>query len=259
MAFLLAVDGGGTKTALAVSTLHGEVLAQVEAGASSLSRRSMDQVAAELTRGIAAALAQAAVACQDCVAACGGFASAGNPENQAVYAQWLQAALPHARVQVVTDAEIAWRGAGGGGDALVVIAGTGSIAWGHYRGLTARSGGDGPGRDIGSADWIVRRAVAAGWIAPPADDEYAALLPRLAAHPGLAALLEEAGSGLAALLHGCARQLDWFEPVAHPVGGVFQHFPALQAAVARHWPFAWRPPQASPLAGALALAAARVR
>lgn len=264
MDYLLALDGGGTKTDLALASLAGEVLAQARVGGSSRSRRSAAEVERELAQGLDQVLAQAAAPARACRAVCGGFASAANPDHQRFYHALLAARFPQAHIQVVPDAEIAWRGATAGADGLVVIAGTGSIAWGHYRGRLARAGGAGPGpgpdNDPGSADWLGRQAVAAGLLPAPSDANFAALAPALApalaADPRARALLERAGLELARLLQRCADQLAWPDPIAYPVGGVFTHLPAVRAALARAWPHPLRPPLASPLAGALAAARA---
>lgn len=257
---VMGLDGGGTKTDLAVATPAGAPLARVRAGGSSLSRRPLAEVEAELAAGIRAALAAAGAAPDECTAAAGGFASAADPAHRDAYSAMLQRQLPRARVEVVTDAEIAWRGATGGRDGIVVLAGTGSIAWGRYHGRTARAGGLGPGRDGGSADWLGRQAVAAALAAAPADGNYAALVPGLAAAPAaaerLAALLAQAGRELAALLQACARQLAWAAPAAYAVGGLIERFPALRAALQLAWPHPLLPPQADAIAGALALALA---
>ena len=82
--------------------------------------------------------------------------------------------LPADRLEVVNDAEIALWGATGGEEGIVVIAGTGSIAFGQNgRGETARAGGWGyVFGDEGGAFGIVRQALRAalrqeeGWGSP---------------------------------------------------------------------------------------------
>jgi N-acetylglucosamine kinase-like BadF-type ATPase len=71
--------------------------------------------------------------------------------------------FPHAVVKVTTDQEIALEAAAGSGPGVVLIAGTGSAAYGrNAAGETARAGGYGPRiGDDGSAYEIGRRAVGA--------------------------------------------------------------------------------------------------
>jgi N-acetylglucosamine kinase-like BadF-type ATPase len=71
--------------------------------------------------------------------------------------------VPGASIEVVGDMVIAHEAALGGGPGLLVIAGTGSIAYGHNAaGHTARAGGWGFAvSDEGSGHWIGVRAVSA--------------------------------------------------------------------------------------------------
>jgi glucosamine kinase len=259
MAVLVGLDGGGTKTEIVVAG-RGARLAQVRVAGSSLSRRTRPEVEAELAAGLAAALHAAGATSGDCAAGVGGFASAAGAANAAAYSAMLQRLLPRAQVRVTTDAEIALLGASGGADGIVVIAGTGSIAWGRYAGRVARAGGAGPGNDPGSADWLGREAVAAGLAEEPDDGNYAALVRRLApatpADGPLARLLAQAGRELAALLQACARQLEWESPRAYAMGGMLEQFAAARAALAEAWPHPLLPPQGDAVEGALALARA---
>ena len=76
---------------------------------------------------------------------------------------FLVEAMPRAIVHVTTDLEIALEAAAGGGEGMILIAGTGSAAYGrNAAGKTMRVGGYGPWiGDEGSAFDIGRRAVAA--------------------------------------------------------------------------------------------------
>src|SRR6185437_6705267 len=222
MATLMGMDGGGTRTRVVAQRMGGPLLGPFVVGGSSLSRRSRNEVEAELRAGLA--LAQ--VPAEEVAAVCGGFASAG--ARSAEYDEILHALLPRARVQVLTDAELAWRGAFGGEDGIVVISGTGSIAWGRYQRHQARAGGLGPGRDRGSGDW-------------------------LAAHPGSAAQ-REAGRDLAALVHDVAAQLAWPQPRVCAVGGVVENVAEVRRALAQSLPWPLAAPRASATAAALSVA-----
>lgn len=212
---LLGIDGGGTKTELVAAARWGGRVAQARVGATSLSRKGSEAVAAELERGCGEVLGALGASAEECVSVCGGFASAGR--HQAQYERMLAKLLPRARVQVMTDAELALWAAVGEGDGIVVIAGTGSIAWGRYAGRVARAGGTEPGKDPGSGDWIQREMGAA---ASP-DTVY-----------------ERAGIALAELLLACARELRWSAPAAFYTGGVLTHEPRVRAALAAAWPHA---------------------
>ncbi|HXE31123.1 MAG TPA: BadF/BadG/BcrA/BcrD ATPase family protein [Terriglobales bacterium] len=254
MGFYLGLEGGGTKTDLVIGTQSGAPLGRWRLGPTSLSRRSTAEVAEELRRGISAALTAVGGAEDECLAVCGGFASAGS--RGAEFTAMLQEVCPRARVEALTDAELALEAATGGGDGIILIAGTGSIAWGRRGGKLARAGGEGPGRDPGSGDWIGRQAVAAGLVSPPGDGNFAGLLPRLAREtdPRVVALFQAAGQALAELLRSCAATLDWAAPESYARGGVVDHIPEVRQALERAWGRPLLTPKALPAEAALARA-----
>ncbi|MEO6991845.1 MAG: BadF/BadG/BcrA/BcrD ATPase family protein, partial [Candidatus Baltobacteraceae bacterium] len=100
------------------------------------------------------------------------------------------------RVRFVHDATVAHAAAFGDGDGIVVIAGTGSVAFGRAGTCRARVGGWGPTfGDRGSAFWFGRHAIAAAMEAH--DRERASPLP--------AWIYEDLGAGdLRAVQHGIA-------------------------------------------------------
>jgi hypothetical protein len=136
------------------------------------------------------------------------------------------------RVLVLSDVELAWRAALGGKAGIVVVAGTGSIAYGRApNGRSARSGGLGPLLgDEGSGFWIGKR-----WLASRPETtrrRFAARPDAVRAIAGLArkalqqqpALAREAAKGLAELAKRCAAELGMKKNVAcswH--GGLFAH------------------------------------
>jgi N-acetylglucosamine kinase-like BadF-type ATPase len=91
-----------------------------------------------------------------------GIAGGARPEIAAVVGRLL-AEFVSGEIEVVGDMVIAMEAAFGGGPGVVVIAGTGSIAYGrNSKGEIARAGGWGFAiSDEGSGHWIGRSAVAA--------------------------------------------------------------------------------------------------
>jgi N-acetylglucosamine kinase-like BadF-type ATPase len=86
-----------------------------------------------------------------------GAAGAGVEVLRAALRVALQVRLPRTKIAIEDDAEIALR-AGTGGDGIVLISGTGSIAYAHIGAIRARSGGygyllgdDGSGFALGAA------------------------------------------------------------------------------------------------------------
>ena len=257
MDYLLAIDGGGTKTDIAFATLKGSIVARMRVGGTSLSHHSpalvSDTLATALATALASEMQQLPGSLECCRAACAGFASAGVPANVAWYRQTLGGLLPLAAIEVTTDADLALEGATNGGDGLLLIAGTGSIALGRRGARTARAGGEGPPGDLGSGDWIGRQAVAAGLLPAPVARPYAALVRELVPEPDqrAAPIFERAGAALAALLQSCADQLAWPDAPAYALGGVVENVAAVRAALDRCWGRPLLTPQATALDAAL--------
>jgi hypothetical protein len=231
MDYLLTIDGGGTKTDVAVATLTGQVIAKLRVGGTSLSHHSQ----AVVSDTLAAACKQFPALLAHCRAVCAGFASAGVAANAAWYRRMLGELLPAAAIEVTTDADLALEGATNAGDGLLVIAGTGSIALGRRGGRTARAGGEGPPADLGSGDWIGRHAVAACLLPAPVARPYAALVHELELVQRAVPIFERAGAALAALLQSCAGQLAWPDAPAYALGGVVEHVTAVRVALERNW------------------------
>lgn len=160
MSFLLGIDGGGTKSAAALSDGRS-VLATHTAGACNLNVVSREQARSALGEAVSAVLSSAAVSASSVTSVCAGVAGAASPERAATIAALLVEFLPRAAIQVVPDTFIALEAAFPGGPGLVCISGTGSIAYGrNERGECARAGGWGRlVSDEGSGHWIGQRAL----------------------------------------------------------------------------------------------------
>jgi glucosamine kinase len=158
------VDGGGSKTRTVVADETGRVLgtadgppSAVRAGAVGGAEHSADVVAAAVrdaleAAGLTGARVQAIVA---------GVAGTGRePERDALW-QALTARAVAEEISVVPDAAIALDDAFGDGPGVLLIAGTGSVAFARGPdGTFARAGGWGPVLgDEGSGGWLGRRAL----------------------------------------------------------------------------------------------------
>jgi len=142
---------------------RGSVLAQTVTGPSNPLRAGFEKTFASLGKAADEVLSAARVDASQVRAVCAGMAGAGRKRVvKRVMAQLAQM-FPKSDVTVVTDMEIALEAAVGEGQGVVLIAGTGSAAFGRRKdGLTARAGGLGPWiGDEGSAYDIGRRAVVA--------------------------------------------------------------------------------------------------
>lgn len=199
--YYIGFDGGGTKTECVLTDAGGGVLAQAVAGPSNPLRIGFEEAFSSLTAAADHVLGAAKVDAAQITAACAGLAGAGRKHVVKRVMAYLVEMLPNAVVQVTTDLEIALEAATGGGEGVILIAGTGSSAFGrNAAGETLRAGGYGPWiGDEGSGFDIGRRAVAAmarscDALAPvtlladmiPAAlelESWDALIEKIAAHP----------------------------------------------------------------------------
>jgi N-acetylglucosamine kinase-like BadF-type ATPase len=160
MPFLLGIDGGGSKTAAALSDGQS-VLGTHTTGGCNLNVVSSENARLALREAVQGVLSAAGVPATAVTAVCAGVAGTASSENAAKISDILAELLPRASVQVVPDVIIALEAAFSGGPGLVCICGTGSIAFGrNERGESARAGGWGRLiSDEGSGHWIGQCAV----------------------------------------------------------------------------------------------------
>jgi glucosamine kinase len=159
MAFFLGIDGGGSKTECMVGN-ETAVLGWASSGSSKIARVGEDAAHAALREGIARACAAAGIAASQVQRTCIGVAGASQPESVDAIRRLL-GEIVSGDIDVVGDMEVAHHAAFDGGAGVVVIAGTGSIAYGRNpQGETARAGGLAPATgDPGSGEWIGQTAV----------------------------------------------------------------------------------------------------
>jgi N-acetylglucosamine kinase-like BadF-type ATPase len=271
MPLYLGIDGGGTKTSFAVAD-EEHILARVTEGASSPTRVEEVTVQRTLRAGIESACAMAGVRPGDITHACVGSAGVAIEAGRLLIERTV-AEVIRGQYAVVGDMLIAHEAAFFGTSGVMVVSGTGSIAFGvNDDGENARAGGRGPMvSDEGSGTWIGRKAVAAllrawdsnqetcldrfllpAWQIESADDlvrkcakaspnEFSRLFPavqKAAASGDFMAqdLLTQAGMELATLARVVARRL-W--PRRNHVrvamaGGIFRNSPTVRMAFYNH-------------------------
>jgi glucosamine kinase len=162
MPLYLGIDAGGTKTDCAVSN-GAELLGQASGPSCKLARVGREQARENLQSVIRRACEAAHVQAEDAQHVCIGMAGASLPEAVQWAQETIREVIPGATIYVAGDHIIAHRAAFGVSPGVLVIAGTGSIAFGRNQaGETARAGGWGPNvSDEGSAFWVGREAVIA--------------------------------------------------------------------------------------------------
>jgi glucosamine kinase len=161
VSYFLGIDGGGSQTTCVLGD-ENRVLASVTVGGSNVVRLGEQRARAALEQGIREACKAADIDPAQIVAVCAGIAGAARDDNRAQIAGIL-ATLVSGQIHVVGDMEIAHQAALNGAPGIVVISGTGSIAYRRDAlGHAARAGGWGFAiSDEGSGHWIGVQAVAA--------------------------------------------------------------------------------------------------
>ena len=159
MAYYLGIDGGGSKTTCVVGD-ELSVISTTTVGPSNITRVGEVRAREALHRAIREGCAAAKITPQHVRRACVGVAGAGREEIASAVRTIVSEVIP-GDINVVGDMEIALEAAFGNGAGVIVVAGTGSIAYGRDpQGRTARAGGWGFAiSDEGSAHWIGRTAV----------------------------------------------------------------------------------------------------
>ena len=158
---VVGIDGGGSKTRVVVADETGRVLGSVDGPASAVRPGAVEHSADVIVACVRDALAHAGlehVVPRVCYV---GVAGVGRePEREALW-QALVAREAAEDVAVHPDAQIALDDAFGEGAGILLVAGTGSIAYGRAPdGSFQRAGGWGPViGDEGSGAWLGRRAL----------------------------------------------------------------------------------------------------
>ncbi len=152
MSIVVGVDAGGSGTSVVVER-DGVPSGAFEGDAANVRRAGVEDAAATIARAIASATGGERA---DAVVV--GAAGAGHPDIASALEHALRTHIGGARVSVCNDAMIALRAAVPEGDGIVVISGTGSIAYAVAGERSYRAGGhgfllgdEGSGAAIGAA------------------------------------------------------------------------------------------------------------
>ncbi len=176
MALFLGIDGGGTRTSCLIGD-EKSVLGSGIAGASNVLRVGEAAARTALVEAIRKSCDAARIDPAKISRTCVGVAGAARPEVGEVVHR-IVADTVSGEIEIVGDMVIALHAAFGRGPGIVVIAGTGSIAYGrNSAGNVARAGGWGFAvSDEGSGYWIGRAAVSEALRAADQSEEVPPLL-----------------------------------------------------------------------------------
>ena len=159
--FVVGVDGGGTKTRALLADEHGNHLAEAVGAGSAVRPQEIERSAGIIAGVVRDAIESAGKGEERARVLCVGVAGAGRePERQGLLESLVAMQIAD-EVIVQTDLAIALDDAFGEGPGVLLIAGTGSSAYGRGpTGASARCGGWGPViGDEGSGAWLGRRAL----------------------------------------------------------------------------------------------------
>lgn len=141
----LGVDGGGTKTNIALMNEDREIIAEGAGGPSNPLRVGVETAVANIEKAIDAACDSAGVSRGDIVAATLGLAGVRRQDIRERVRESFSSRFRVRKTYVTTDADIALYGTTLGKAGLVVIAGTGSVCIGiNEKGEKFIAGGWGP-------------------------------------------------------------------------------------------------------------------
>ncbi len=142
MAYVLGVDGGGTRTVCVLADLEGSVLGEAESGPSNFHAVGVAEAVDAIQQAIKGAMADMPSFPCPVEAICLGLAGVDTSQDAALIREQIALLNIARRVCVVNDTEIALIGGVGGERGVVVVAGTGSAAFGcNSEGQKARAGG----------------------------------------------------------------------------------------------------------------------
>ena len=183
--FVVGIDAGGSKTVCQVGEPNGRLLREARGPGANLQSAGELQVEIVLHDVMTEALAGIE---QAPAAVCVGMAGVDRPNDARLLRGMLSRLCRGSRTLVVNDALIALEAGAPGLSGVVLIAGTGSIAYGRdAHGHAARAGGWGHVLgDEGSGFWLGRQALRAVLRAADQRGEPTALADRVKAHFGVA-------------------------------------------------------------------------
>jgi N-acetylmuramic acid 6-phosphate etherase len=160
---VLAVDGGGSKTASLLARSDGTVIGRGAAGASNHQSIGIQNAERELTLAVDRAFADAGMKRATVAAACLGLSGVDRPEDHLLTQSWLDRTLPGTNAMIANDAHLVLAAGTPDGWGIALICGTGAICFGRDpEGRKARS--DGWGHllgDDGSGYYLGRAALRA--------------------------------------------------------------------------------------------------
>ena len=144
MGYYLGIDGGGTKTLAVIRDADGHECGRGTGGAGNIAFNDAAVVARSVRTAVADACQSAGLPATHFAAVCAGMAGYSVESRRAAFAETLRSEVLSDRYRLEPDYVIAYWGASEGEPGVVIIAGTGAVAYGrNAKGETHKEDGYG--------------------------------------------------------------------------------------------------------------------
>ncbi len=187
MKYVIGIDGGGTKSVINIADLNGKIISRGLGGPTNIKSASLDEVHTVLKELMENAVSKSGLLIDDCASVCIGTAGVHELKGESDVAALIKSIGIKGNVIVTNDAEIVLAAESKDVEGVVLIAGTGSIAYGidRYR-KRYRSGGWGHILgDEGSGYYIGLEGIKAALKCYDGREPYTELLPMLEQEMGV--------------------------------------------------------------------------
>lgn len=139
--YFIGIDSGGTKFDIVITDFEKKVIYSSKYPSCHYSVHGADKTAEVLSGYVLKSIKKKSLKLENCVGICFGIAGAREEFDRKKLARLFKKKLKIKNITVTTDAKNAITGAFDGGDGIILIAGTGSVLYGKYKGKLNRVGG----------------------------------------------------------------------------------------------------------------------
>ena len=139
--YFIGIDSGGTKFEIVITDPQKKVLYKGKYPSCHYSVHGAEKTVEVLSGYVLKSVRKKGLKKENCAGICFGLAGAREEFDRKKLAKLFKAKLKIKNITVVTDAKNAITGAFNGGDGIILIAGTGSVLYGKYKGKLNRVGG----------------------------------------------------------------------------------------------------------------------
>jgi N-acetylglucosamine kinase-like BadF-type ATPase len=139
--YFIGIDSGGTKFDIIITEINKKILFIGKYPSCHYSVFGAEKTSEVLSGYVRKSLSKKGLKLENCAGICFGIAGAREEFDRKKLAKLFKSQLKIKNITVVTDAKNAITGAFNGSDGIILIAGTGSVLYGKYKGKLNRVGG----------------------------------------------------------------------------------------------------------------------